>query len=89
MWKERMDSLGGFMKVVKMIFAILSILSVIAVIGTALMFNSGALTDFWQTAGIMILFGVLAFACMGGVIITDNAIDIIEGRKEIQRGIEK
>ena len=77
------------MKIAKMIFTVLTILSVIAVAVVALMYENDTLTDFWQTVGIMIVFGVLAMACMGGVIITDNAIEIIEGRREIQRGIEK
>ena len=77
------------MKIAKMIFTILTILSVIAAAVVALMFEHDTLTDFWQTVGIMIIFGVLAMACMAGVKITDDAIDIAESYKELKKYIEK
>ena len=77
------------MKVVKMIFTILTILSVIAAVITALMFESGTIVNFTDAGLLFIAFALLAIACMGGVIITDNAIEIIEGMREIQREIEK
>ena len=77
------------MKAVKTIFSILTVLSVIAVAVVALMFESGTIVNFTDAGLLFIAFALLAIACMGGVIITDNAIDIIEGRREIQRGIEK
>ena len=77
------------MKVVKMIFSILTILSVIAAVITALMFESGTIAKFSDAGLIFMGFAILAISCMGGVIITDNAIEIIEGRREIQRGIEE
>ena len=77
------------MKVVKMIFSILTILSVIAAVITALMFYGGTIVNFTDAGLLFIAFALLAIACMGGVIITDNAIDIIESNREIKRGIEE
>ena len=77
------------MKIAKIIFSILTILSVIAVAVVALMYENDTLTDFWQTVGIMIVFGVLAMACMAGIKITDDAIDIAESYRELEKYIEE
>ena len=77
------------MKIAKMIFTILTILSVIAAAITALMFESSTIAKFSDAGLIFIAFALLAIACMGGVILTDNAIDIIESNREIKRGIEE
>ena len=77
------------MKAVKTIFSILTILSVLASVIIALMFESGTITKFTDAGLLFIAFALLAIACMGGVIITDNAIEIIESHREIKRGIEE
>ncbi len=77
------------MKIAKMIFTILTILSATAAVIVALMFYGGAIEKFTDAGLLFIAFALLAIACMGGAIITDNAIEIIEGMREIQREIEK
>ena len=77
------------MKIAKMIFTILTILSAIAAVIVALMFYGGAIEKFTDAGIIFLGFVFLTIVFLGMVIIADKAIDIIEGRREIQRGIEK
>ena len=77
------------MKIAKMIFTILTILSAIAAVIVALMFYGGTIEKFTDAGIIFLGFAFLTIVFLGVVIIADNAIDIIEGRREIQRGIEK
>ena len=77
------------MKIAKMVFSILTILSAITAVIVALLFNGDTIEEF-SKAGIMFLgFTLLAIVFILLAIMADNAIEIIEGRREIQRGIEK